>query len=468
MQTNILMNKVSKIVISLLSVFLVFSLVLSGWLYFCYESPEDLATQARAKDLSTKLDSALTTIDENTALIASLKQQMADLKADLEIKLDSIRELEDKVSILLDEETASDAYQQLLLDEISRMKDEAEKDREEIAKLSELIWNFENITTLNFGIQAKKVSDLLLSVAEPNRPMRTVREEEVDPETGEVTVVSEETVRSQVSFYYRDLHTGYTLSYESDNIMYAASLVKAPYVYTMLQTVAEFEYNKRTFDAEGNPLYDEEGNPLFEGAHPNLDEEGNIIYLEREEKYDLNRLWTYNAEEMMVEGSGAIRKMEDGAQLSYLELARYALQYSDNIAFAEIRKMFGYTEYYAMGVKGTSKGYMKLSADDCGLFLDAIYTFMETNETYGAMMKEAMMNSAHTVMIPVAVSPTPCAHKYGWDTDSYHDMAIVYDEHPYILVIMTDLDNGGATENTYIRSIIRAIQAIHKNFYSSK
>ena len=61
-----------------------------------------------------------------------------------------------------------------------------------------------------------------------------------------------------------------------------------------------------------------------------------------------------------------------------------------------------------------------------------------------------------------------CAHKYGWDEDSYHDMAIVYDEHPYILVIMSDLDAGGTEENKYIRDIARSIHSIHKNFYSTK
>ena len=30
----------------------------------------------------------------------------------------------------------------------------------------------------------------------------------------------------------------------------------------MLQTIADFEYDKRHFDAEGNPLYDAEGNAL--------------------------------------------------------------------------------------------------------------------------------------------------------------------------------------------------------------
>lgn len=463
------MTKKYKIAIAVLSILLAVATALSGWLYVFYESPEELAVRDKAASLDVQLKNAQGTITEFADIMNSLRQQLSDLKADYAEKLEQIDALETKVSILLDEETASDAYQQLLLDEIARMKLESEQDREKISELSELLSTYENITTLNFGYQAKKISDLLMKVAETNRPVRIKSTEEVDPETGE-TIVHEETLTSMVSFYYRDIETGYTISYESDNIMYAASLIKAPYIYTMLKTVADFEYNKLHFDADGNPLFDEEGQPLFEGDHPNLDEEGRIVYLEGEEKYDLSRLWTFNKEEMTVEGSGKIQNMEDGTQFSYLELVRYALLYSDNIAFAEIRKMFGYSEYLqmarAMGVRGSSYGYMKLSADDCGIFLSAIYEFMETNETYGALMKEAMIGSNYPVLIPAGVSPAVAAHKYGWDEDSYHDMAIVYDEHPYILVIMTDLDAGSSKEIVYVRDIVRSIHSIHRNFYS--
>jgi hypothetical protein len=78
-----------------------------------------------------------------------------------------------------------------------------------------------------------------------------------------------------------------------------------------------------------------------------------------------------------------------------------------------------------------------------------------------------MLRSTHNVLIPYSVSPLPCAHKYGWDEASYHDMAIVYDEHPYILVIMTDLDQGGSEVNGYIRDVVRMIHDIHRTFYAS-
>lgn len=277
------MTKKYKIAIAVLSILLAVATALSGWLYVFYESPEELAVRDKAASLDVQLKNAQGTITEFADIMNSLRQQLSDLKADYAEKLEQIDALETKVSILLDEETASDAYQQLLLDEIARMKLESEQDREKIAELSELLSTYENITTLNFGYQAKKISDLLMKVAETNRPVRIKTTEEVDPETGE-TIVHEETLTSKVSFYYRDIETGYTISYESDNIMYAASLIKAPYIYTMLKTVADFEYNKLHFDADGNPLFDEEGQPLFEGDHPNLDEEGRIVYLEGEEK----------------------------------------------------------------------------------------------------------------------------------------------------------------------------------------
>jgi len=276
----------------------------------------------------------------------------------------------------------------------------------------------------------------------------------------------------KLAFYYQDMSTGYTLSYNSDDIMYSASLIKAPYVYSMLKTVADFEYQKRNFAADGSPLYDEEGNPLFEGAHPNLDENGNILYAEGEEKFNLNRIWTFDKESMNEEGSGVIKDYDSGFQLTYRELATYALKYSDNVAFSQLRKMFGYTEYYAiarsLGVKGSSYGFMQLSADDCGKFLEAIYAFIEENEVYGGLIRDAMLESNYPYLIPYNVSPAKAAHKYGWDHDSYHDMAIVYNDHPYILVIMTDLEDGGNSANSYIASVVKAINTIHKNFYAGK
>jgi len=471
-------KKVYIILIAALSVILVGVACLAVWLYVGYVSPEELAVIDKAERLEKELDDAHNQISEHRASIEKMTDEAAQLRLTIEEKKNNISELDQKIAVLLSDSKADDAYQQILLDQIQKLEEEKAAQLSQIEsldarilELDELIGQYENITTLNFGYQAKKISDLLIKLAEPNRPIRTIVTETVNEESGEKTETITEQP-SQVAFYYRDITTGYTLSYNSDDVMYSASLIKVPYIYSVLNAVAYFEHQKFYFDAEGNPLYDEEGLPLFEGKHPNLDENGNIIYNEGEEKYDLSRVWTFDKETMDVEGSGIITKEESGLQLTYLQLVEYALKYSDNVAFAELRKEFGYTPYYntagALGVRGSSYGFMQLSADDCGKFLAELYTFMEENERYGIIVKNALIGSNFPYLIPQNVSPAKAAHKYGWDHDSYHDMAIVYNDHPYILVILTDLENGGNDANTYIASVVRAINTIHKNFYASK
>lgn len=464
-----------------ISVIILLVLALAGtgglayWLYTDYVSPEEIAAQNKAEHLESELSDANAHLKETTenyaALVETMKAEAEQLSLALEEKQLYAEKLKKKIEVLLDNSVAADAYQQVLLEQIQLLESEMAVQQAQMLELNDLISQYENITTLNFGYQAKKISDLLMKLAESNRPLRTIRIENIDEETEE-TVVTETQQPAQLAFYYQDLGTGYTLSYNSDDIMYSASLIKAPYIYSLLKTVADFEYQKRNFLADGTPLYDEEGNPLFEGQHPNMDENGNILYAEGEEKYDLSRVWTFDKESMSEEGSGVIKDLDSGFQLTYRELAEYALKYSDNVAFSQLRKMFGYTEYYAvaraLGVKGSSYGFMQLSADDCGLFLEAIYTFAEENEVYGALLRDAMLNSNYPYLIPYNVSPNKAAHKYGWDHDSYHDMAIVYAEHPYILVIMTDLEDGGTNANSYIASVVKAINTIHKNFYAAK
>jgi len=187
--------------------------------------------------------------------------------------------------------------------------------------------------------------------------------------------------------------------------------------------------------------------------------------LEGEEKYDLSRVWTYDPESMKVDGSGSIQYEEAGFSLSVRELMEHVLLYSDNVAFAQIRQIFGNTSYYTMAWQlsftGSKQGFMQLTASDCAAFLRELYSYFATESANAIWLRDIMCRSAHTVMIPYAVSPAKAAHKYGWDRNAYHDMAVVFDENPYILVIMTTLENGGTEIDKYIRSIVQQCELIH-------
>lgn len=339
---------------------------------------------------------------------------------------------------------------------------------EQLEALESLSQEYGEIASTNFGMQAEKLSELLEILTSESRPQRVQVETDADgEETGEKTYSP-----SVVSFCYTDLTTGYTFSYNGDKIMYTASLIKAPYIYAVLKSVEDFEYKKMNFAEDGSPLYAEDGSPLFEGSHPNLNEDGSIKYLAGEEKFDLSRVWTYNSKTMYEKGSGEIQKKKDGFQLTYLELAEYALKYSDNIAFAQFKKAFGVDEYNALTkeleISGASKGFMQLSAKDCAKFLTKIHEFCESGGKYGTSMKNALSKTAHEVLIPAAVSPTPCIHKYGWDKGAYHDMGIIYDTHPFSLVIMTDLDTYSGENNAFIHKITKLVLEMHRGFRTAE
>lgn len=339
---------------------------------------------------------------------------------------------------------------------------EAESDTDAAETLSDaleqLIDEYGIAVDLELGSQAELISEIISLAASPDRPVRAHIDE--DGSSNGIYTPAE------LAFVYTDLETGACLSYNADTVMYSASLIKAPYVYAVLREIDEFEYNKLNFAADGSPLFSEDGKALFEGKHPNLDDDGNIIYLVGEEKYDLSRTWVYDSATMYAYGSGVIQDEADGFSLTYAELFTYTLKYSDNVAFAQLMRTFGYESHRAMldelGIAGASEGFMQLSAADCAVYLSEIYEYFNSDSKYAALMKDAMLNADYTVMIPDAVAPTVCAHKYGWDVASYHDMAIVYDEHPFSLVIMTDLDRGLVEDYTYIQDIVAAVLKLHR------
>ncbi len=254
-------------------------------------------------------------------------------------------------------------------------------------------------------------------------------------------------VYPELSFAYYDIDSGESLTYNSGSVWYSASMIKAPYVYSVFEEI----------DA-------------FLALPHDKDENGGIIYEKDEEKYNLDEKWFYDSENMFEEGSGEIQNEEDGFELSWLELFDYTLLYSDNVAFRQIRNRFGYDSFYKksaeLGISGTSSGFMNLSADDCVVFLRQMYDYFEGGSELAEHMKDCMIKSKSNGMIAVSYPAGTVAHKYGWDLGAYHDMAIIYDEHPYILVIMTDYEDGGAEPMKFFSDTVELIKEIHADYYA--
>ena len=61
-------------------------------------------------------------------------------------------------------------------------------------------------------------------------------------------------------------------------------------------------------------------------------------------------------------------------------------------------------------------------------------------------------------------------HKYGWDIDSFCDAAIVYDEHPYILVILTDYSDGNYDPEVlkYYEIVVKNTKDLHRKLWDEQ
>ncbi len=424
---------------------------------------------APTKDQVASLEASAAALEDT---VAEKEQALADLEA----RLAALEEELAQAKIIKDAETADSVWQAQQIssqtEQIAQLKREAAALASEVQTHKAQLEKLQKTAAAEWDKRSQLLSDLYVMLAkdaplwEANEAFETEETKPAAEPEKEPTPKEQWTAAyPEIALYYQDLTTGYSVTYNKDKIMYSASLIKAPYIYAVVREIEEFEAKKRNFADDGSPLYDENGNPLFTGKHPNLDENGKIIYKEGEEKYDLSRKWTYDPATMKEAGSGKIQYEPKGFELTWEELFEYTLLYSDNVAFRQIRNAFGMESFQEMAkelsFKGTSWGFMQLTAQDCGTFLGELYEFFITKSKYAAWMEDLMSRSAHTVMINAAVAPAKAAHKYGWDHDSYHDMAVVFDENPYILVVMTNLEKGGGEVDAYIRSLVAQCRKIH-------
>ena len=258
-----------------------------------------------------------------------------------------------------------------------------------------------------------------------------------------------------IAVSYRDLERGTTYACHGDTVFFSASLIKAPYIYTLLHQIAQYNEIKAV-----NPTND-----------PKV---GKTLTQEIWDQYDLERKITVTPS-MIEKGSGKIKDMElpdTGREFSVLELIEYAIKYSDNTAFRILRNEFGYDYFWSvsrqLGVESVFTSFNNMTADEACIYLAAIYDFAKEYPTEGGILISLMKNANHQVLIAQAVSnPYAVAHKYGWDADSYHDMALVYGDAPFAVCVMTNFDFAVNDDdlNKYIRSIVSEIEKLHNTFY---
>lgn len=233
----------------------------------------------------------------------------------------------------------------------------------------------------------------------------------------------------QISVYFKDLESGTEYLYAPDEKYFVASLIKAPYCMY---------------------LYD-----LAEKGEIRL--EDTITVTEKD----------------IVAGTGTLQKLppEDFPKdLTIRELLELSIRASDNTAMKALLRTFpagGYLEYarglgivYPEDVRGVTNG--QITARDTGVYLNALADFFAASP-YASLLREDMLHTKN----PMIRSQYPVVRKYGWASLSFHDMAVVEAEHPYLLAILTDRDMARAEDYQFFSGLTALFESILTEKYAA-
>ena len=214
--------------------------------------------------------------------------------------------------------------------------------------------------------------------------------------------------KNAVGFEYEDLNTGFSLAIRPETKIFAASTTKAP--------LAIYAYK--------------------------LVDEG---------KLDLNARYTYTPD-FYATGTGIIKNSAFYTTYTLKELLDYSIIYSDNIAYImlssivsknDTRKYFeekgAKNLFNSYNYSGLYQMFGEITPNDGNVYMKELYKYALNNtDNSNNLVNSFKMASLNNIM---EVTGIPVAHKYGWTSEYVSDMALVFDENPYVLTITTIMGN---------------------------
>jgi hypothetical protein len=125
---------------------------------------------------------------------------------------------------------------------------------------------------------------------------------------------------------------------------------------------------------------------------------------------------------------------------------QHAVKYSDNVAYKMLRSKIGDTNLYSYINSINAVFVNNFDCEEIAVYMKAVYEFSQTNGELGDEFLSFFINTEYEERIPAGTPELTVAHKIGFLPleEIYHDAAVVWDEQPYILIIMT---KGRANNN---------------------
>ena len=202
------------------------------------------------------------------------------------------------------------------------------------------------------------------------------------------------------AFKYKDVYTGFTISYNENQQIFTASTIKAPkdiYIYEMASIG----------------------------------------------KIDLNEKLTYTSK---YYNNGAWRLKEKDFDTNYdiKTLVNYSTVASDNAAHNMLMDKFGRTNMLAFwkekgteAIFTTNNNWGVTNAHDATIYMEELYKFYIENEQYGKELMDNFLNASPKFI--KGKNNYKVANKSGWAGTAIHDVSIVFADNPYIVVALSNL-----------------------------
>ena len=230
------------------------------------------------------------------------------------------------------------------------------------------------------------------------------------------------------SFLYQDLYSGFTISYNEESPIFTASSIKAPAM-----------------------IY------LYEEAAKN--------------KIDLTEKLTYT-NNFYHGGSGVLQNKPQNTSYTIEELIKYTITESDNIAYSMLMQRYGRKNILNYWANKGTKNIFTLdtiwgvtSAKDASIYMNELYEFYLENNSYGKKLMDYFKNATWKI-ITNKEGQHNTANKGGWSGKAFHDIAIVNEKNPYILIIMS---NTGESNYTYLfTNTSKIVGSIHEEYWKYK
>ena len=108
--------------------------------------------------------------------------------------------------------------------------------------------------------------------------------------------------------------------------------------------------------------------------------------------------------------------------------------------------------------------YIQIASEDDGnVYMKELYSYALKNSANSNSLVNSFKNASLN-NIGEATGKTT-AHKYGWTSNYVSDIALVFDENPYVLTITTTM--GYEDWGSFVKNIASRIQQIHGLYWNN-